>query len=198
VDEQELPTVDLTDPRAIRALAHPARMAVIDELYSGRELTATECAEIAGLSPSAMSYHLRSLEKAGIVVRAENKGDGRERPYRAAGSHLRVHSGTGAGGIAATAALTETLLSSVLGQFQNWMADRGQEDPAWLESAGASNSSQIWLLPEEAEALQERMLAEVDAYRSRRTGERPPGARRVRIAMVLFPLDGPESATPAP
>ena len=52
----------LTDPRAIKALAHPARLAVIDELFAGRQLTATECAEIAGLSPSAMSYHLRALE----------------------------------------------------------------------------------------------------------------------------------------
>jgi len=41
---------------------------VIEEL-SGRELTATECAELVGLSPSAMSYHLRSLEKAGIRER---------------------------------------------------------------------------------------------------------------------------------
>ena len=54
--------VMLTDPRAIKALAHPARLAVIDELFAGRQLTATECAEIAGLSPSAMSYHLRALE----------------------------------------------------------------------------------------------------------------------------------------
>ena len=66
--------VELTDPKAIRALAHPARLAVIEELYAGRELTATECAEIAGLSPSAMSYHLRSLEKAGIVERADATG----------------------------------------------------------------------------------------------------------------------------
>ena len=88
----------LSDPGAIRALAHPARLAVIEELYAGRELTATECAEIAGLSPSAMSYHLRSLEKAGIVERAELDGDGRERPWRAAGAYLQVDStsdGTG-------------------------------------------------------------------------------------------------------
>ncbi len=75
----------LSDPKAIRALAHPARLTVIEELYSGRELTATECADLAGLSPSAMSYHLRSLAKAGIVERADATGDGRERPWRAAG-----------------------------------------------------------------------------------------------------------------
>src|SRR2546429_1193282 len=82
----------LTDPRAIKALAHPARLAVIDELFAGRQLTATECAEIAGLSPSAMSYHLRALEKWGIVERAEPSGDGRERPWRAAGESLVIDS----------------------------------------------------------------------------------------------------------
>ena len=63
--------VVLRDPRAIKALAHPARLAVIDEFFAGRRLTATECAEIAGLSASAMSYHLRALEKWGIIRRSE-------------------------------------------------------------------------------------------------------------------------------
>src|SRR3954451_17616044 len=84
--------VKISDPKRIRALAHPARLAVIEELYSGRELTATECADIAGLSPSAMSYHLRSLAKAGIVEPADGGTDGRERPWRAAGAYLQVES----------------------------------------------------------------------------------------------------------
>jgi hypothetical protein len=41
----------LQDPRDIRAPAHPARMAIIDALASGDELTATECAGLTGLSP---------------------------------------------------------------------------------------------------------------------------------------------------
>src|SRR4051812_41338961 len=84
--------VVLRDPRAIKALAHPARLAVIDALFTGRRLTATECGEIAGLSASAMSYHLRALEKWGIVRRSDATGDGRERPWEAAGNHLQVDS----------------------------------------------------------------------------------------------------------
>lgn len=82
--------VVLTDPAAVRALAHPARLTVIDALYDGEVLTATECAERAGVTPSAMSYHLRALEKAGLVVRAEARGDGRERPWKRAGRDLRI------------------------------------------------------------------------------------------------------------
>jgi len=56
---------------------------VILELYSGEVLTASEAAEICGLTPSAMSYHLRALQKAGMVEREES-ADRRERPWRAA------------------------------------------------------------------------------------------------------------------
>src|ERR1700751_2688986 len=63
-------TLHLKDPRDIRALAHPARMAIIDALASGDELTATECAELTGLSPSATAYHLKFLQRYHFAERA--------------------------------------------------------------------------------------------------------------------------------
>jgi DNA-binding transcriptional ArsR family regulator len=189
---EERPPVKITDPRAIRALAHPARLSVIDELYSGRELTATECAEIAGLSPSAMSYHLRSLERAGIVERAESKGDGRERPWRAAGSYLQVDSrSNGAGELAAAATLTSTVLGRTVEQFENYLARRATEPPEWLDATEASYG-QLWLTPDEAKALGDQFLEQMEQYRRRRTGERPPGSRRLRLAVMLFPTDPAE------
>ncbi len=188
---QDRPPVKLTDPRAIRALAHPARLAVIDELYAGRELTATECAEVAGLSPSAMSYHLRSLEKAGIVERAASSGDGRERPWRAAGSYLQVDStGGGAGELAASAALSSTVLGRTVEQFEAYLARRRQEPPEWLDAVEASYG-RIWLTAEEAKAIGEQFVTLFDQYRGRRGGRRPAGARRMRIAVLLFPTDAP-------
>ncbi len=83
--------VNITDPQAIRALAHRVRLDVIDELFgSDRTYTATELARQLGLTPSAMSYHLRALEKWGYVVRAEPSGDGRERHWKAAADTLEV------------------------------------------------------------------------------------------------------------
>jgi DNA-binding transcriptional ArsR family regulator len=194
---EDRPPVRLTDPRAIRALAHPARLAVIDELYTGRELTATECAEIAGLSPSAMSYHLRSLERVGIVERAEPTGDGRERPWRAAGSYLQVDStGGGAGELAASAALSSTVLGRTVEQFEAYLARRSKEPPEWLDAVEASYG-QLWLLPEEAKEIGEQFVQFVEKYRGRRGGSRPPGARRIRVAIMLFPSGAPESGAPA-
>lgn len=189
----ERPPVKLTDPRAIRALAHPARLAVIDELYSGRELTATECAEIAGLSPSAMSYHLRSLEKVGIVERAESTGDGRERPWRAAGSYLQVDStGGGAGELAASAALGSTVLRRTVELFDDYLARRSSEPPEWLDAVEASYG-QIWLTAEEAKEIGREWLETMGRYRNRKdTGNRPATARRMRVAVMLFPSEAAE------
>ena len=82
----------LSDPRAIRALAHPARLAIIEALFLGDELTATECASLTGLSPSATSYHLKALERWGIVEAGRPRIDGRDRPWKAKGRSIEVSS----------------------------------------------------------------------------------------------------------
>ena len=75
----------MTDIRALRALAHPDRVAILRLLMAGVARTATECARAVGASPSACSYHLRELERFGFVVRDESvAGDGRTRPWKAA------------------------------------------------------------------------------------------------------------------
>src|ERR1700746_3973283 len=95
----------LKDPRDIRALAHPARMAIIDALASGDELTATECAALTGLSPSATAYHLKLLERYGFAEPAPARSDGRERPWRASDrrTQFELDASTPAGAAATTA-----------------------------------------------------------------------------------------------
>lgn len=66
----------------MRAVNHPARWRVLEELWKGRILTATEAAELVGLSPSAMSYHLNQLGRLGLVEQVASD-NGRERPWRA-------------------------------------------------------------------------------------------------------------------
>ncbi len=180
--------VKITDPKAIRALAHPARLAVIEELYSGAELTATECAQISGLTPSAMSYHLRSLEKVGIVERVEHAGDGRERPWRAAGAYLQVESDSG---IAEAAALGTIVLSRLGEQFAAWINRRGAESKQW-QDASIVASGRVWLLPEELKEIGATIEKLLDDYRDRAAGDRPDDARRVRFSIFAFPSEAPE------
>lgn len=182
--------VKLTDPRAIRALAHPARLAVLEELYGGRELTATECAEIAGLSPSAMSYHLRSLEKVGIVERAESGSDGRERPWRAAGSYLQVESDSG---VAEAAALGATVVSRLGEQLAAWEGRRGEEDQVWRDASMLA-SGQLWLRAEELQQLSGEIDKLIELHRGRTADDRPADSRRVRFSIFAFPSEGPDAA----
>ena len=83
--------VGMTDADTMRALAHPARIAVLSYLSTEGPATATECAPAAGVSPSVCSYHLRILQRYGLVERAVDvPASGRERPWRAGQVGIRV------------------------------------------------------------------------------------------------------------
>ena len=73
----------------MRAVSHPARWRVLQELWSGRTLTSTDAAGLVGLSPSAMSYHLRRLAALGLVEQTPS-ADGRQRPWRATTDGLNM------------------------------------------------------------------------------------------------------------
>ncbi|TQJ18291.1 ArsR family transcriptional regulator [Kribbella jejuensis] len=178
--------VEISDPRAIRALAHPARQRIIDELFSGRVLTATECAELAGLTPSATSYHLRALERWGIVERAEATGDGRERPWRALGTGLMITSQSDTAGRTASHAMMRSNVDHLMQQFAELPAD----DP-W-EELSSFNRTRLWLSFEEATELHARMTALVDEYRKDRTAsEHPDGTRSVSTLVAFVPTGKP-------
>jgi predicted transcriptional regulator len=51
----------LTDPRALRALAHPIRMSLVGMLRVHGPLTATKAADLLGESSASCSFHLRQL-----------------------------------------------------------------------------------------------------------------------------------------
>jgi DNA-binding transcriptional ArsR family regulator len=177
----------LTDPRAIKALAHPARLTVLDALSEGGELTATECAEAAGISPSAMSYHLRALEKWGFVERAEHSEDGRERPWRAVPGGWEIDPlGDRATNAAANAVLA-TMFGRLQNEFARW-ADREREQPAEWRALAAVENWAGWLTAEEAEELQKFYREFIDSRRGRTARDHPDGARRVRAVRVLLPL----------
>lgn len=79
----------LDDHDRMRAVSHPARWRVLQELWNGSTLTSTEAAALVGLSPSAMSYHLRRLAALGLVEQVSS-ADGRRRPWRASTDGLQM------------------------------------------------------------------------------------------------------------
>src|SRR5215467_16066223 len=76
----------VTDVKELRALAHPLRLRLLEELVvndpATDTATATELAERVGESPANCSWHLRQLAKYGYIEEAPG-GVGRERRWRA-------------------------------------------------------------------------------------------------------------------
>lgn len=185
--KREDAAVRLRDPREIRALAHPARMAIIDALASGDELTATECAALTGLSPSATAYHLKLLERYGFAEPAPARSDGRERPWREANRRrwFDLETSTPARA-AATAAVALAFLDGSRAIAEQFMATERDEPEEWRDVAALANTD-LWLTAEEARAVTAALSAVVAPYRDRTLGERPDGTRRVRVTNMVVP-----------
>ena len=173
----------ITDPKAIRALANPARLLVLSELVVGRTLTATELGELAGLTPSAMSYHLRALERFGLIERAPSVEDGRERPWRRAAGGLRIESTQPAVTAPAEAAMVDGFLER---ERRNALAFISAAETGPWSDAGTFSSSVRWLTPTQVSALVEVLRAAIDRYPAEDPGT--PGTRAVSITQTVFPL----------
>jgi DNA-binding transcriptional ArsR family regulator len=177
----------LQDPRDIRALAHPARLAIIDALSSGDELTATDCATLTGLSPSATAYHLKFLERHGFAEPAPPRRDGRERPWREASHQTRFDLDTSTPAAAAAAgAVALAFLDGSRTLAQQFLAGANEEPEQWQEVASLTNAD-LWLSVEETRQLVAALAAALEPYRGRTLGDRRGGTRRVRVTNMVVP-----------
>jgi DNA-binding transcriptional ArsR family regulator len=182
--------VRLTDPGALRALAHPARLTVVDELYQGGERTASKLAALTGLTPSAMSYHLRALERWGVVERAEARGDKRERPWRAPARSLVLDADASDSTTAATDVILGGYLQQLRDEFRRWSLVEAAEDEVWRELAGGRRAF-LWLDEDEAAAFSEELSAVLDTYTADRDAvNHPAGTRRVLCLVAVVPAGG--------
>ncbi len=72
------------DPSGLRALSHPTRLKMLGMLRSDGPATATTLAARLGLNTGQTSYHLRQLAQHGFVVDDLERGNGRDRWWKAA------------------------------------------------------------------------------------------------------------------
>lgn len=182
----------ITDPQVMRALAHPARLAIMEYFSTtGASMTATEGARVVGLSPSATSYHLRALAKYGLVEEAASRGDARERVWRS-----KVHSwGYEAGHEAAPEALeaeetlTEVFFQREMDRARAWMRRSHDEPKEWYDAVLFSNSV-LSVTAEELAQLNKAFLELLEPYLRRRRHPHPPeGARTVIANYKTVPID---------
>lgn len=182
----------LSDPETVRALAHPARVAVLDYLESVGEATATECAKVAGMSPSAMSYHLRTLAKVGLIEDADSRGDGRERVWRRRVHQFSVQVDQDApAGLKLTGrAVIEVYQRRSDEMLHRWLDAAFDEPREWFDQMQFNHTTVI-VTPEELTEIKERLAEVLAPYlKPRRLGNEPEGSRAVAIHSRIFPEVG--------
>ena len=73
----------MSDPRVLRAIAHPTRGRILDELGAVGPMRAADVGEALGIPANQASFHLRQLAKYGVILPApEAARDKRDRVYR--------------------------------------------------------------------------------------------------------------------
>lgn len=187
---------------ALRALAHPLRIRILDELSMYGPLTASGLGERLGESSGSTSYHLRQLEKHGLVREDTTKGNARERWWeRRPGSISTPEPHEFPPGSA------ERLATQLIGS--EWNRSRETNYHEYVD-AGADVFGDEWLDVATADTINLRLTPEqlhqlvldvdaalwkyIDAYKTTPTA----GSRPVQIHLNAFPLVRGDETTEEP
>jgi len=180
--KDDLPQLDLNDPKAMRALAHPLRWALLEALGHAGTLTATQASEMLGESPANCAFHLRTLAKYGFVEEAGG-GKGRERPWRRAFGRMSWNARQGDEQFRlAGQALNQVWLDRVLSRARRSLAATTSWPEGFEDDLGGS-TSMSYMTPEEAKEVHaelmktfERTIGQEHRFSERRDpARRPPG-----------------------
>ena len=191
---EERPRLEVRDPKMMRALAHPLRVALIEAIGQSdtRTLTATQASDLLGESPANCAFHLRTLAKYGFLEEAGG-GRGRERPWRLRyrGIELTPPWQDPETRLAAEAAAT-IWIDRWLDRARARLARVLGYPAEWQEAAIASQSD-IYLTAQEAKDLYQAMQGLMEPYQARREDAslRPPGSLPCEVLVFGYPLTDP-------
>jgi predicted transcriptional regulator len=196
----ELPHLEVRDPKTMRALAHPLRVALIEAIGQAetRTLTATEASELLRESPANCAFHLRTLAKYGFVEEAGG-GRGRERPWRLKFRGIElVPPWQDAETRLAAHAAASVWIDRWLARARERLMRVISHPPAWQEAALASQKN-LYLTAQEAKDLGEAMHELTEPYQDRWDDPslRPAGSLPYEVLVFGYPLIEPPGP-PAP
>jgi DNA-binding transcriptional ArsR family regulator len=202
-EDQVPPLRQLTDARTLRALAHPVRIAIVEELSLGGPMTATQIGERIGETPTTCSFHLRQLARYGFVEEAGG-GKGRARPWRMTSIGYSVSSthDNPETQVAANA-LARLVRERQIDRYRGWQATQSSYPREWRDAAGDSEFV-FYLTARELKELNDELLAFIrPRFLERLTdpSQRPPGAVPVEMVMFSYPIELPPAegdAQPGP
>jgi DNA-binding transcriptional ArsR family regulator len=187
----------ITDTRTLRALAHPVRIALLEELIVSGAMTATEVGERIGESATTCSFHLRQLARYGLVEEAGG-GKGRARPWRVTSVGFSIAAGhDDPEAQLASGALMRLVRERQLGRYQTWLETKSSFPRQWREAADDSEYV-FYLTAEELKQLNQdifNLLMPRSRERLTDPAQRPPGAVPVEMLIMSFPVQLPTPDT---
>ena len=179
----------ITDPRSMRALAHPTRIALLEALGREGPLTATKAAEILDDTPGNMSWHLQTLAKYGYVEES-GEGRGRSRPWKIVSAVRDFDTSSADPEISAAGdALESTMAERSYRRLREWWTLRRSHSHEWRRAAFAMESM-TYLTPEELNQVGEELAVVIQRYGGRIADRsaRPEGSVAVQLVAFGHPL----------
>lgn len=183
---------DITDPRMLRAMAHPVRLRLLNSLVLQGPATATELADRVDDTPANCSWHLRQLAKFGFIEEASDLPyKGRSRPWR------WVPVGNRWGGpdaspefAAAAAEAVGVLLGLELADQLEWERHKVNQPAEW-QTASFITQNIAWLTAEELTEAGNFIRDMIMSRHERTTdpSKRPKDSRPVRFVAWGHPGD---------
>ncbi|WP_136708815.1 helix-turn-helix domain-containing protein [Agromyces sp. H66] len=187
---------------SLKSLAHPLRVRIYDELSAYGPMTASGLAERLGESSGATSYHLRQLERAGLVREDETRGKGRERWWERRPGSISIPDARnlppGSAERLAVKLVEDEWNRSREQNFREYTAEGEQVfGPEWLDIA-TSDTINLRLTPDQLHGLVTDIDVVLKDYIDRYKRTPSPGSRPVQIQINAFPLVRGELTTEPP
>ncbi len=175
-------------PEALRGLAHPLRLRLLEALKERGSATASQLAAALDESSGSTSYHLRQLARHGFAEEDPEAGTGRERVWttRRGGWSLPV---LDLAADPANAAAVDVVLRAQLhadAQRVLEVMERARTWPREWQEATVRRESAVTLDPERLGQMRAEIDEVIDRYRD---AEAEPGARRVSVVYMLTPTE---------
>ncbi len=174
--EEERRSIHLTDPRAMRALAHPTRLRLLGELRVRGPQSVGMLCDLIDEAPGSVSYHLGKLAAYAFVAEApELARDRRERWWRA--THARttwepLEALDDPERRAASDSLRRAIFRRYLDRLEGYLEAEPSLDPEWVRGTASSDtflhltSQELVELRDELEALAARWEGRSDPSRA--------------------------------
>jgi len=169
-----------SDPSAIKALAHPLRLRLLDLLRFDGPSTATELGRRTGESSGSTSYHLRQLARHGFIEEVPARA-GRQRLWRHRHRRMILESGEAGG---------RELLAELFAQegyaLDSFLSHR-ELLPGW-DAASFLTTRALRLTADELAELRDGMDELLGRFRRAEADNPPTDARPVRVLGFGYPL----------